>query len=449
MISTLVKERLNELFSEMAEAERKTEICRQVLQEIDFNPYAGFKCMITDPPSGITVQEFNQFFNKHGVFPSFEELSLLFAYLDVDRDGLISWCEFLNRILSKEMRGKRFDKEAAYENFGDSECIGISPEAEHALLRVFEQEMKNVINLENIKRLVSEDPYFDELLVFDMLDNGKKNYIMINDILAFIKSHNENTHVMKAEKIFRRFDEDHDDRVYFEEFVFGIRPMLCYKYDNPGPQRKPLAPAVFYHLEAIEPLRKSYSRKKSKISYTEFKHRENSRHFRCTSPTRVSPVRENGYNSMGKVNPSALFPTNNQDKAWYNKNPINFRGYYDWELLKKSYGLTNERSKQVEHMLIRTELEASKYMSPTMAKRIENKLQNSTEFIKTAYSPNEFNKLRVSHDKLSRTTSAMTNKKATKDALLKTQSNKKRDTLVHEKTADTKIAKGSQQKKLT
>jgi len=176
-------------------------------------------------------------------------------------------------------------------------------------------------------------------VIFDFLDIDKKGFLEINDILAFIKSHNENIHVMKAEKIFRRFDEDHDDRVYFEEFVFGIRPMLSYKFENPGLQRRSISPAMHYHEKAIMPLRNTYNKKKTNISRTEYKHKENSRRFKNTSPTRVSPARENGYNSMGKVNPTALFPTNNSDKLWYNKNPINFRGHYDFELLKKSWNI--------------------------------------------------------------------------------------------------------------
>lgn len=112
MITILVKERLNELFCEIAEAERKAEICKQVLQEISFNPYAGFKRIIVDPPNGIDAQELQKFFADHDYFPDIEEINLLFAYMDVDNDGLISWCEYLNIILSKEMRGVNSDKEA-------------------------------------------------------------------------------------------------------------------------------------------------------------------------------------------------------------------------------------------------------------------------------------------------------------------------------------------------
>merc|ERR1711976_370956 len=308
--------------------------------------------------------------------------------------------------------------------------------------------MNNLVIQETLKRLLAEDPYFDELAIFDFLDIDKKGYLEINDILAFIKSHNENIHILKAEKIFARFDEDHDDRVYFEEFVFGIRPMLSYKFENPGRQRRSISPAMYYHEENIQPLRKKYNPKKTKISRTEFKHKENKRSFKNTSPTRVSPAREGGYNSMGNVNPIALFPTNNSDKLWYNKNPINFRGYYDWELLKKSYGLSNERSKQVEHMLCRHELEASKYMSPDRAKNIKNKLENSSGFIKTTFSPQEFKKLELCQDKYSKTSPNTSAKKANNEEFVTTLSNhEKKDNTINENTADTRMAKVQKKKK--
>jgi len=142
MISILVKERLNELFCEIAEAERKSEICKQVLQEIDFNPFAGFKCMIIDPPNGVDAQELQKFLIRHEISPSIEEINILFAYMDTDCDGLISWCEFLNRILSREKRGISYEKEAKAA-LSEDQTEPISAEAEHALFRVFEQEMKN------------------------------------------------------------------------------------------------------------------------------------------------------------------------------------------------------------------------------------------------------------------------------------------------------------------
>jgi len=149
---------------------------------------------------------------------------------------------------------------------------------------------------------------------------------------------------------------------------------------------------------------------------------------------------------MGKVNPTALFPTNlltnNSDKLWYNKNPINFRGHYDFELLKKSYGISNERSKKIEHMLCRQELEASKYMSPDRAKKIQNKLENSSGFIKTTFTPKEFNKLECRQDKFSKTSPNTSAKEVKQEEFVTTVSyQEKKDNSINENTADTKMAK--------
>merc|ERR1719469_1401127 len=93
-------------------------------------------------------------------------------------------------------------------------------------------------------------------------------------------------------------------------------------------------------------------------------------------------------------------------------------------------------------MLCRQELEASKYMSPDRAKKIQNKLENSSGFIKTTFSPKEFNKLECHQDKFSKTSPNTSAKEVKQEEFVTTISyQEKKDNSINENTADTKMAK--------
>jgi hypothetical protein len=62
MVSNLIKEKFGSLLTQYAEAERKTEVTRQVLVERrEFDAYAAFRRMTTEYLGGITLIELTNF----------------------------------------------------------------------------------------------------------------------------------------------------------------------------------------------------------------------------------------------------------------------------------------------------------------------------------------------------------------------------------------------------
>ena len=263
--------------------------------------------------------------------------------------------------MSKEHRGKNFAGEHRFLSENES---SISSEGEHALLRVFEQELRSLKIGELDKRQLLDETNFDELQVFEILDYDKKGYLVAEDFLRYLqKNDDKNTTLMKAQKIFRRWDEDHDDKIIFEEFIYNIRPILMYQFHD-KPYTYEITPAKWYHPETIKPLRKVYF-KKGELAHKEEEalNLSNNLKYRNTSPTRVAPVREYSYNSMHNTNPCMLSPKVKFDQFWQTKNPVSYRGYYDWEMMHKSYGLTGPNRYNMEQLLIKEELESSKFQN--------------------------------------------------------------------------------------
>lgn len=87
-------------------------------------------------------------FNK--IFTSSKSLSYLFKKLDINRDGKIDYKEFVCAALPNEDEQLKFlasSRKSYYLEPGEP----LKFDAERALLRVFEQELKNFRHIEKLK----------------------------------------------------------------------------------------------------------------------------------------------------------------------------------------------------------------------------------------------------------------------------------------------------------
>lgn len=64
--------------------------------------------------------------------------------------------------------------------------------------------------------------------MFDLLDRDLKGWISLSDLEAFMNARFAGATYAKAERAFRRMDEDCDGRVLFEEFLRAVRPVYLY-----------------------------------------------------------------------------------------------------------------------------------------------------------------------------------------------------------------------------
>ena len=243
MISALVKERFAALLLEQAECEKKTEITRQVLcEKPEFDAYSAFRRVTTEHYGGITLFELKEFFQHHDIPVESYQLDLLYCHLDHDGDGLINWEEFLRFTMSKEYHSSN-----QYGRVAD-----FNLELEHSLMRFFEQELQNEVALESRRRTLWDTPGLSEKNLFDLVDQEVAGDLNQENIHNFLKPYADDTYnEAKAERIWRRMDEDKNGRVTFNEFLRSVRPIYCYKnYTKAIPQQKDLSPTKIYHRPA-------------------------------------------------------------------------------------------------------------------------------------------------------------------------------------------------------
>ena len=276
MVSTLVEERFIDLLNEYAEAETKSEITRQVLFERrDYDSYSLYKRVLDGDIGGISRPALRAFLNDCNLFPLETDLDLLFWNLDKDGDGLLSWSEFLAVVLPKEHA-------TITPQYGGIRAFSL--EAEHSLMRVFEQELLNQRNLEDSRKSLHLSSYTESTL-FDLVDRDLNGWVSLADLEAFLKSRFAGSTFLKTERSFRRVDEDNDGRINFEEFLRAVRPVYLYPtyvdYYNTRRASSPLRyKSILEEKRYLTPEKVRESMHRSRLLRTSY-----------LSPRRFSPVR--------------------------------------------------------------------------------------------------------------------------------------------------------------
>ena len=277
MVSTLVEERFIDLLNEYGEAETKSEITRQVLFERrDYDSYSLYRRVLDGDVGGISRAALRTFLNDCNLFPLETDLDLLFWNLDKDGDGLLSWSEFLAVVVPKEHA-------SITPQYGATRHFTL--EAEHSLMRVFEQELANQRSLEDARKRLHMSSYTESSL-FDLVDRNLNSWISLPDMEAFLKSRFAGSTFLKTERAFRRVDEDNDGRVIFEEFLRAVRPVYLY----------PTYVEYYNHRRALSPLRYKSSvleevRCLTPEAVRESLHRSRLLKTSYVSPRRYSPMR--------------------------------------------------------------------------------------------------------------------------------------------------------------
>lgn len=95
------------------------------------------------------------------------------------------------------------------------------------MTRIFEQEMLNQRNIENVRRKLHLSS-LNETKLFDSIDRDGKGYVSSTDLEVWLRLRNAGTNYTRYERAFRRMDLNNDGRINFEEFLQMCRPVFNY-----------------------------------------------------------------------------------------------------------------------------------------------------------------------------------------------------------------------------
>jgi Ca2+-binding EF-hand superfamily protein len=221
MVSRSTKHQILDVLQSIAEGENKIEVLRQVLAEkYNFEPYTAFKRLALAPSSNLTSTDLKDFLADNKVFISSGEAYDLLRALDLDRDGRISYSEFLKAVLPKTDSSLR--QRATNRSPTSLEDGRLPFEVEYGLARIFEEELNSLQRVESLKRSLNLTYDFTSGRAFTALDYDAKNFLIPEDLADFSDELGRPLNDKDIDAIIRRLDVDQDGRVSYSEYLNGF-----------------------------------------------------------------------------------------------------------------------------------------------------------------------------------------------------------------------------------
>jgi Ca2+-binding EF-hand superfamily protein len=215
MADTLVhRKRVADLLAEIARGEQASKLAKENLRALpEFNAIQIFR-LLTHTEE-ITSEQVFDFMNDNGVEISKPQLQILFQQLDKDKDGVLSWSEFLRSCIDRE-----FAPDNTHFVTSWKDARNPSAEVQAAFLEVLIAEFEALESFHSAKQISNR--YLsaeDWKAIFEYIDKENKGHLTRVDLWNFMKSIYPPVSLSDAEIILNRLDFNKDGIVGYREWV--------------------------------------------------------------------------------------------------------------------------------------------------------------------------------------------------------------------------------------
>ncbi|CAG9312033.1 unnamed protein product [Blepharisma stoltei] len=217
MLKSESEYKLAKLFASLGEYELSVEVIRQVLGEHpDFEPFSIFKALDKSENSYLSAFDLLHFLRQNSVIISEQEAFTLVKNWDHNRDGRVSYSDFLESVLPatrpslKAIATTRPPK------------LHISYDVEYSLVKLFQKELDLQRELDFNRKSLNSRYDFTIRAAFEVLDPKRLGYISRYYLLEFLRLNRFKVGESEIDAIFRRIDKDADGRVNYREFSDAV-----------------------------------------------------------------------------------------------------------------------------------------------------------------------------------------------------------------------------------
>lgn len=201
--------------------ERQIELKRQKLcDRNDFEPYVAFQRLLRNGSEGITSSNLMKFLSENLIDVRINDARSIVSHYDGDKDGILSYKEFLDIVLPKEHPDLRaFVTQRECFDIKDEEYLSYETEAAMAVALSLELAIYEfaISEKQELDRLELDGPK-----IVDVVDSKNKKNLNFNNLQKFL--HNNGLMPYDAEIInfLRRIDVDDDGVISGEELNFFL-----------------------------------------------------------------------------------------------------------------------------------------------------------------------------------------------------------------------------------
>ena len=196
--------------------ERYAEIKRQMLcDKNDFEPYVAFQRLTRSMSTGITSSNIQRFLSENLIDLDLDRCRNLLAHYDADKDGLLSYKEFLEIVLPKEHPDLRaFVTQRECYDIKEEEYLSYETEAALAILFekeicIFEDAMTQKEELDNLSLTGHK--------IVELIDGSDEGNLNFNNLQKYLHDCGLMPYDAEIISFLRRVDRDDDGFITSEE----------------------------------------------------------------------------------------------------------------------------------------------------------------------------------------------------------------------------------------
>eukprot|EP00164_Ancoracysta_twista_P004211 GFYU01005666.1.p1 GENE.GFYU01005666.1~~GFYU01005666.1.p1 ORF type:complete len:566 (+),score=194.93 GFYU01005666.1:81-1778(+) len=172
----------------------------------------------------ITANEFRSLMVKHGLVPSYRDLSSVVDYFDKDCDGRVSYLEFIEKLLPKNDACRELLRFRS--NVRDRErprlVRQLSVGCENALAKAFSHQMEMTSQLKSSQARLAEKSHESLIAALRQMDRHNTGTINASDLKDFMQEHGYFVTDDQLTQLMYKFDLNGDGRVSYMEFVKAL-----------------------------------------------------------------------------------------------------------------------------------------------------------------------------------------------------------------------------------
>lgn len=223
MLSLQTELKLAHLLKSIADTEKQVEIIRQVLAEQkDFEPYTAFKRIDEFGLGYIQPADLHQFLKDNDIVVSERDILYLFSLFDTDRDGRMTYVNFLNAIVVATSPSLR-QLSTQRETYQVGKKQTLPYEVEWTLARVFDAELEGYRKIELLKDELAAKKDFDIKSAFRTVDIDRLGFLDHESLMKFFQRNKIDASEDDVLALIRRADKDLDGKISYTEFADAIK----------------------------------------------------------------------------------------------------------------------------------------------------------------------------------------------------------------------------------
>jgi len=197
----------------------------------DFNLLDAFKFFDVEGKAFIGRTEIKDTLNELGIFPTFDEVSLLLKRYDRNNEGVLRFATFSDILAPKDTSYGEIlnNRVPSYTENVPLDQI-FSDETIYLLKKTIKAVISNITYSESIRQKLNRRPLFDQYEGFKALDKDQNGYIRGYEFKELLNEHGYFASQKEINGLIERYDRNQDGKVSYSEFTNEMTPKSPQRY---------------------------------------------------------------------------------------------------------------------------------------------------------------------------------------------------------------------------